>query len=315
MIYAGITLYPFKYFVILKQIVKILRVKSESAGSNSVETSETLRNGIVINLEKIRLISEHRPVHLKPLNNKELGYYLAGIIDGNGHFNNKQELVIVFNLLDIQLAYFLKKEIGYGTVKKIMDKNAVLLIISDNKGIEKVICLINGKFRSVLKFDEISENILSNEKYFHFSKSVVLSLNLDNSIENYWLAGFSDVNANVEFQINFINKNNRLEVQLNYQINQEKDYLLILIKNYLGGHIGYKKNEDTYYYDSVNYGSAKKVINYYDRYHLQSTKYINYLKWRKTYLLIQNKRHLTKLGIVKIEKLKNSMNRYLNITI
>jgi len=68
------------------------------------------------------------------------------------------------------------------------------------------------------------------------------------------------------------------EVRLNYQIDQKKDYLLILIKNFFGGNIGYRKSQDTYYYGSTSFGSAKMVINYFDRYHLLSTKNTNYLK-------------------------------------
>jgi hypothetical protein len=35
---------------------------------------------------------------------------------------------------------------------------------------------------------------------------------------------------------------------------------------------------------------------------------VNYLKWRKVYIIIQNKDHLTKKGIEKIIKLKSTMN-------
>ena len=40
-----------------------------------------------------------------------------------------------------------------------------------------------------------------------------------------------------------------------------------------------------------------------------STKFVNYLKWRKAYLLIQHRDHLTKSGINKIKKLKLSMSK------
>jgi hypothetical protein len=75
-----------------------------------------------------------------------------------------------------------------------------------------------------------------------------------------------------------ITRNNKTEVRLNFQIDQKKNYLLILIKNLLGGNIGYRKNQDTYYYGSTSFGSAKKVINYFDNFHLLSSKYVNYLK-------------------------------------
>lgn len=83
-----------------------------------------------------------------------------------------------------------------------------------------------------------------------------------------------------------------------------------MIKDVFGGNIGYRESQNTYYYGSTSFGSAKKVINYFDTFHLQSSKHINFLKWRKAYIIIQNKDHLMETGIEKIKKLKNSMNRY-----
>ena len=84
----------------------------------------------------------------------------------------------------------------------------------------------------------------------------------------------------------------------------------------MGGNIGYRKSQDTYYYGSTSFGSAKKVINYFDKFHLLSSKHVNYLKWRKAYLIIQNKDHLNKDGIEKIINLKmankNIFKRLLN---
>ena len=54
---------------------------------------------------------------------------------------------------------------------------------------------------------------------------------------------------------------------------------------------------------------TQNVINYFDHFHLLSSKRINYLKWRKAYLIIQNEDHLNKKGVDKIIKLKNTMNR------
>ena len=88
-----------------------------------------------------------------------------------------------------------------------------------------------------------------------------------------------------------------------------------MIKEFLGGNIGYRKSQDTYYYGSTSFGSAKKVINYFDHFHLLSSKHVNYLKWRKAYIIIKNKDHLNKDGIDKIIKLKNTMNRLNDTTI
>jgi len=232
--------------------------------------------------EKINRISVHVSKHLKPLNNEQFGHYLAGLIDGDGHFSTQEQLVIAFHQLDASLAYYIKKRLGFGKVRKIKDKNCFVLILSSKKGLIKVINLINGKIRTENKFNQIVNNVLNSSRYQEqkYEKAATLSyhfkINADKNLENHWLAGFSDADAS--FKIKIINRNNRDEVRLNYQIDQKKKDILVLIKDYLGGNIGYRRNQDTYYYGSTSFGSAKNIINYFDNFHLLSSKHVNYLK-------------------------------------
>ena len=313
----GVKGISFKYSLLI-DIVKKLKRWSKSASNSLIYlyniiktgTSETLRNEIAESTEKIKSISVHVPTHLKPSTDKEFGHYLAGLIDGDGHFSVQQQLVITFYSLDTSLAYYIKSRLGYGSIKKIKNKNAVILVICARKGIEKVINYINGKIRTENKFNQINKNILNHKNYLEYSKTITFKLNLDTNLENHWLAGFSDADAS--FQIKVINRKDKpcTEIRLNFQIDQKKKEILILIKDFLGGNIGYRQSQDTYYYGSTSFGAAKKVINYFDNYHLLSSKHINYLKWRKAYIIIQNKDHLNKTGIEKIIKLKNTMNRF-----
>lgn len=238
---------------------------------------------------------------------------MAGLIDGDGYFSSKQQLVIVFHSLDVSLAYYIKERLGFGNVKKVKDKNAFLLIIASKKGLERIVNLINGKIKTENKFNQINNNILKHDKFAELKKTINLKLNLDKDLKNHWLAGFSD--ADGSFQIKILNRGNRVEVRLNFQIDQKKDNILLLIKNFFGGNIGYRKSQDTFYYGSTSFGSAKNVINYFDHFHLLSNKRINYLKWREAYLIIQNRNHLNNNGLEKIIKLKNTMNRLGDITV
>lgn len=242
------------------------------------------------------------PTHLKPLNDQQFGHYLAGLIDGDGHFSNQQQLIIVFSSPDVQLAYYIKSIIGFGNVKQVKDKNAYLYIISNKDGILKVINLINGKLRTINKFHQVINNILTIPKYS--KENIEFKINDSSDYHNHWIAGFSDADAS--FQIKVVNRNNkpRPEIRLNYQIDQKDKNVLLLIKDIFGGNIGYRESQDTYYYGSTSFGSARKVINYFDHFHLQSSKHNNYLKWRKAYLLISEKQHLTEIGINKIIDLK-----------
>jgi len=173
----------------LNHTVKTLIVISKSAGNYlydkyKIGTSETLRNETT-NTEIIKPISNHLSKHLKPANDSEFGHYLAGLIDGDGHFSSKQQLVIVFNSLDIQLAYYIKSQLGHGIVRKVKDKNAVLLIVASQKGIQLVINLINGKFRTTSKFDQITNSILAHPTFTDYNKIINLSLNISDNLENH----------------------------------------------------------------------------------------------------------------------------------
>nr|YP_010462012.1 LAGLIDADG endonuclease [Hericium erinaceus]UUF93966.1 LAGLIDADG endonuclease [Hericium erinaceus] len=307
LLYAGNTsLYSFKYSLLI-DTVKKLKQWSQSAGNVfkiKDGTSETIRN----NAENIKNISIHVPEHLKPLNDKQFGHYLAGLIDGNGHLSSAQQLVIVFSSPNVKLAYYIKETIGFGNVKKVKDKNGYLYIISNKEGLMKAINLINGKLRSINKFNQVITNILSNPRYLE--EKLEFKINDSNDFNNYWIAGFSDANAS--FTLKFVNRENKIkpEIRLNFQIDQKDISMLLLIKNIFGGNIVYREIQDTYYYGSTSFGSAKKVINYFDTFFLQSSNHINYLKWRKAYIIIQNKHHLIESGIEKIKKLTTSMNRY-----
>jgi hypothetical protein len=314
---AGTTsLNSFKYSL-LKDTVKKLEQGSLSAGSIFLiknETSETLRKNTELGTENIKEILDHVPKHLRPLNDEQLGHYLAGLIDGDGHFSSQQQLIIVFNSKDVALAYFIKERLGHGSVRKVKDKNAYLLVISSKQGMIRVLNLINGKLRNISRFNQVIKNVLTNSKFINENwintggeDHQCFIINDTGDLDNHYIAGFSDADAS--FQIKIITKKNRNkpEIRLNYQVDQKYRDILALIKDKFGGNIGYRESQDTYYYGSTSFGSAKEIIKYFDTYHLQSSKHINYLKWRKAYIIIQSRGHLTDLGIKRITSLKNSL--------
>jgi hypothetical protein len=303
LLYAGTTLYIWNTPFFLEVVTKSKSL-GQSAGNerdNQVGTSENLRKEIYN--EKIKPISIHRHDHIKPKTDEELGHYLAGIIDGDGHFSKNPQLVIVFRSNDVSLAYWLKSRLEHGTVKKVKDKNAYIFKLGSKSALIKVLLLINNKLRTQKKYNQVIYNVLT-----HFNESVEFKINESSDLDNFWLAGFSDADASFQVKILSRDNNNRSEIRLNYQVDQKDREILDIIKDKFGGNISYRISQDTYYYGSTSFGSAKKVVNYFDYYHLQSSKHINYLKWRKVYLIIQNKNHLTLEGIEKIKKIKNTMN-------
>lgn len=314
----------YKYFVFIKTIVKKLYIwfYQQETLIFFKGSLETTRNDISKNL-----ISVHTPTKLKPLNSNQLGYYLAGLIDGDGHFDNqKGYLTIVYDSKDISAAYWLKSQIGYGSVSSIKNKNSVIYVISHSDGLFKVLELINNKLKTNNKYNQIINNLLKNNElvnskfysnYKSFNKGDISDFN------NYWLAGFIDSNGSL--QIKILNRVNRIkpEIRLKLQIVQTDLEILQYIKLYLcnsnnindinnlkGCYIGTRKHSNnltSYYLETTSYSLSKRVISYLDKYQLISYKYLNYIYFRKIYLLIQDKRHLTEDGINQIKIMKNKM--------
>lgn len=314
---------------ITQKVCKLLNEGLKIMINYCKSSSETLRNKTYTFNKKVSI---HVPTHLKPTSDKDFGDYLAGIIDAAGNFsvkNSELQLVINFNELDASLAYFLKQKLGYGKVIKIKNKKAIIFVVNKLQGIAKVINLINGRMRSKNKLNQIRNNVLSNSYFscFPFQLNLVkginkeatnpnseeiFNLNENSDLQNYWLCGFSDAISN--FNIQILNSSTSSisslpEIRLSFNLDFKEKDLLTLIQSSLGGDISYNKNCDCYCYNTITFGSAKKIINYFDQYHLLSVKHVNFLKWRKTYLIVQNNEHLTVLGLNKIIKKQKSMNK------
>lgn len=303
-LFAGTaSLSSFKYSSAFDAIVKKLKRRSQSAGNPATGgSSETIRDGID---ENVVAASEHVPTHRKPFNDSDFGQYLAGLIDGDGHFSTQRQLCIAFHSADAPLAYFVKSSIGFGNVRPVKNKNAIILIVSSYDGMTRVMSLINGKLRTEHRYGQVVRNVLNHPSFFDYTLVNTFTKNNAPVVADYWLCGFSDAEAS--FQVKMVVSVNRKEVRLNFQVDQKTESVLADIRNYLGGNVYHRSSQDTYYYRSTSFGVARNIIRYFDKYPMLSYKHVNYLRWRKTYLLIQRREHLTQAGWDAIHKIKSDM--------
>jgi LAGLIDADG endonuclease len=92
--------------------------------------------------------------------NENFGYYISGLIEGNGSIyvpktersikgkKNYPSIQIAFNLKDLPLAMLIQKNIGHGSLSRVKGANAYVFTINNNEGINLIVNLINGKFRT-----------------------------------------------------------------------------------------------------------------------------------------------------------------------
>jgi hypothetical protein len=135
------------------------------------------------------------------ISSKQLGYYLAGLIESDGTIivpaqdtKNTPTISIIFNSKDKPFAMHLLKILGYGSIHKTGSDNAISLVIRNKAGIIDLVSLINGKFRTpkISRLHSLIDWINNNSFYSSVLTNSLIKLPLDTSElkNNAWLSGF-----------------------------------------------------------------------------------------------------------------------------
>lgn len=251
--------------------------------------------------------------------NNQLGYYLAGLIEGDGSIiilNNKcLSIQISFAKKDFLLAMIISKNLNSGSISKKKNVNSYDLIINDYSGLLNLINLINGKFRT-LKINKLNLLIdwYNNNQHnlSHLTKYLIDKSLLNN---NSWLSGYIDANGNfnikhgykskylitkIIFRLSVTNVNNKLWFMQNIA-NLFNTKCKIIDRT--------SKNKGFHYIIVTNsYKSNISVINYLTKYLLFSSKYLDYCNYKEIVKLFSNNLEHTLENIELIIKNKKSMN-------
>lgn len=152
---------------------------------------------------------DHVKAHKTQLNKDEFGFFLAGLIEGNGLIL-KNQVIINLDIQDISLAYLLKKQIGYGTVKLTKkndvnnSKTYVTYSCKNELGVNLIIGYIADKLITKNIFNQlITYNYLSRDQIEMWQPNL-----FNISLKNYWLAGY--IQSKGGFKITVIN--NKLSI-------------------------------------------------------------------------------------------------------
>lgn len=258
-------------------------------------------------MSKFKNITIHRP-KAQPLTLEQFSFFLAGLIDADGHINKVGNVIIAFHSRDISVAYYIKTRVGYGQVSKNIQKNAVTYVCSHPIGKQLIWGYIYQKLINPDRIEQFNSRLVPKLK----PKGGLImrqSYPAPLSLHNHWLAGF--IQGDGSFQVKLVSKKDRLkkEVRLVLQIDLKQITILKQIETLLGGSIRYRASQNTYYYSSVSFERAVKLIQYLDNYQVMGSSITLYWMWRKCYIIIQNKGHLSEQGINDIAKIKAQMSK------
>jgi LAGLIDADG DNA endonuclease family protein len=279
------------------------------------------------------------------LDSKEskLGAYLAGLIEADGSFaiHDKDskakkylpKILVVFSLNDSPLAEKLMSIIKVGKLYNKPQQGCVIWQIQKIEDVIKIINLINGYMRTP-KIEALHRAI---KWYNGFYNINIEPLGLDQSPinSNAWLAGFTDGDGN--FSINLVDRKKkgtittkkvqvffRIELRQNNhrycsveQVSTSYFNILSTIARYLEVNLysRSKEQKDKIFYSymvvSHSIQSHTKVIEYFDRYPLYSSKYLAYKDWRHVVqeIILRGGKSLTVKDILEIDKIKAQFNK------
>nr|QBM09645.1 hypothetical protein [Dactylella sp.] len=239
--------------------------------------------------------------------------WFIGFLEGKGFFliskSGDLEFKLVHSTQDAQILFFIKKKLGFGIVR-IQDKtkNTHCYKIKDKHGLLTLISIINGNL--FLNSNKTQFNLWLTAFNKKYGTSIVYLENINKfNILDSWLCGFTDAIGRFILTINN-NPEENLSVKLSYILVQKKDnydqikYLADILK----GKINLEKNPE-FCNVTIHTTKLSTVIKYFNIYPLKTKKSIIYLNWKKSYILITNKKHLTNKELNLLIRYKTNLNR------
>nr|QKJ80185.1 hypothetical protein [Hypsizygus marmoreus] len=252
------------------------------------------------------------------------------------------KIIIVFKKSDLPLATYLKNLTNSGQILIKPERGYVLWQIQDIVSIFTILSIINEYMRTPKyeaknrAIDWLNQYIVKNSNSKLPSTINILSKihnleikPLDTSpIEsNSWLSGFSDADANFSINIHKRSNKNSTRVQLYYRLEIKQNYhitdhegnkasfypLMSQLGMYLGVTVHSRSRliKDKYFHSftviSQNKNSNLKITDYFDKFPLLSSKYLDYKDWAFI-LKLQNSNPITTSYLDKALKIRTDFN-------
>lgn len=240
--------------------------------------------------------------------NDKFIYWLIGFTEGDGSFivnkNESLEFKVTQSFVDVQVLYYIKRELEFGKVS-VQDKknNTYHYRVRDKKGLLNIINIFNGNLYLPKKQVQLKKFLESYNKYY--KTDIILKENkLKPSFNNGWLSGFID--AEGCFYCYYKDKSKFYKynkVSLRVIISQQECLEIIEeLNKLLKGSITYQKSYNGYNI-TVGIRNIYNIEVYLEEYTLKTKKIKKYKSFINIFKLIEKKVHLTEKGYLQIKKL------------
>ena len=248
-------------------------------------------------------------------NQKQLGFYLAGLLEGDGWVGEKA-IHISFHSKDQYSAEKLIEALHLGKIYRKKGKSCVVQIAS-KEGLKRVLELTNGKFVGPFKINQFLKH--NYEERFNIKISPSTNTVCSN---NAWFTGFFEADGSALISIKNT-KRYRLgkSTLASLDVAQKERLLLDLIvkgffSSFSKGPSIHEDNSKATFSKSAYNGhrftitSLKQLpiwFKYFDEFPLQGRKYGQVLKVQECFNLMLEKKHLTSNGLAEVYRLQKEL--------
>lgn len=255
--------------------------------------------------------------HKRKINKRFLEWFI-GFTEGKGCFlvlNNKVYFDISVEIEDIQVLYYIKKELGFGKIKinKNYEGSFASFYVTNLSNFYRLVTLFNGNLCTVNKKQEFKTwlEIFNNQ----YSKEILfIDRDPKPSLNTGWLSGYIDALGSFTGIMENSEELNPRTPYLTFFITQKEFYILNVIREILNvsiKNIKQNKNKDCWILSISSVKKLRLIVNYLKRYTLKTKKSLAFTKWCKIYNLILNKEHVNDVGLNKIHSLTKEMNKHI----
>jgi len=273
------------------------------------------------------------------LNKYQLGYYLAGLLEGDGHLSlpasgnttlNRvlnPRIVFTSHVNNLGMYAYIQKELGGIGRFQFTGDRTIRYIIGDVKSILLFINLIQGKLRTLknIRFNELIKFI--NLKYsLRLTESL---LDTSDLLKNSWFTGFTE--ANGQFGIKFIESKPKSEtrkrsvsenISLKFRLDQisfdkPNNSSMLSIMESIASFLSCKLSTYTIEPKSnpreilsigiAGINNLGFLVNYFNEYPLLGVKGKDFKYWKIVYYMIITKEHLNEANRLKIRAIASEM--------
>lgn len=240
-------------------------------------------------------------------------WWFIGFTEGDGSFILNKDGYLEFKItqssVDAQILFYIKKQLGFGSVSLQDKKNKTHHFrIRDKKNILKIIQIFNGNILTKFKLNQFKLWVEGfNKKY----KMDILCLPCKHklNLDNAWLSGFTDAEGCFTSSVLISKITGKTIVTVRYIVSQKDEIEFSKnLADLLNGYITHVKSYNGYN-TIVNHGKLNKILKYLEKNPLKTKKLISYYRWLKIYSLVKNKKHFTPEGLIVIKFITKTINQ------